>query len=271
MDYSVLLHHLETIVRKAGQYILGANGESSEEKSNSKDLVTAADIKAQNIIEKEISHIFPGSILVSEEYPEEDRTKIYNPEFTGFIIDPIDGTFNFKRDMRESGVSIGYINNGEPVVGVLYDPYKDELYSAVKGQGSFRNGKKIKVSPQTELQDASISTSNSYDDIAMARNLRRHLSIYESTGVMPWTSCGGSAVLIMANVACGRVDAYHHNGLKPWDNAAAFLVVSEAGGVVVRLNGEPATFTDSSVIIGTPAIVSKLQSIFSEIDQDLLN
>ena len=195
---------------------------------------------------------------------------MFAKDFTGYVLDPIDGTYNFKRDMKESAISIGYIENGTPIRGVIYDPYKDEMYSTEKGKGAFRNGEPIHVSSQNEIAGASVATSNSYDDEAMARNIRRHLEIYKETGHMPWTNCPGSGVLIMSNIACGRFDVYHHNGLKPWDNAAAFLLVTEAGGEVCKLNGTDSHFTDSDVIIGNPAMVQKLKQVFSTIDPILL-
>lgn len=261
---------LQTIARQAGKYISGSSELRSTDKSNRKDFVTIADIKSQRIIEDELSRAFPDVTTLSEEHPEEKRQQLFDPDFAGFVIDPIDGTYNFKRDMRESAISIGYVENGVPQTGVIYDPYKDELYAATKGQGATRNGQPIAVSSQHELEGASIATSNSYDDAAMARNLQRHLAIYEHTGHMPWTSCPGSGVMIMAYVACGRFDAYHHNGLKPWDNAAAFLLIREAGGVVLTLQGEEAPFTSSSVLTGNPQLAGKLQSIFAKINQDLL-
>lgn len=266
---------LTAIVKEAGVYMKGAvsDGVYTTEKSNVKDFVTVADIKTQNIIAKRLCEHFPSAIILSEEDSEETQAAMYEPDFTGFVLDPIDGTYNFKRDMRESAISIGHINGGEADFGVIYDPYKDELFSAEKkGKGAFRNNKPIQVSGQTGLEGANIAISNSYDDAAMERNLRRHLSIYEQIGSMPWTSCAGSGVLIMTNIACGRVDTYHHNGLKPWDNAAAFLLVNEAGGVVTSLRGEPVGFTANAVIIGSKAVTKELLSIFSKLpNQELLS
>lgn len=258
------------VAREAGQFMLGSTDRTSTDKSNTKDFVTVADIKSQAILRDRLLEIEPGAIVLSEEDTEEERAALYDRGFTGYVLDPIDGTYNFKRDMRESAISVGYVENGEPVRGVVYDPYKDEMFTAERGGGAFRNGQPIRVSDQTELAGASIATSNSYDDEAMARNLRRHLAIYEKTGHMPWTNCPGSGVLIMTNIACGRFDAYHHNGLKPWDNAAAFLLVQEAGGEVCRLDGTPARFTESSVIVGNRAIVAILKEIFAGIDPVLL-
>lgn len=262
---------MEQVAREAGAFMLGAQDlRESSEKSNAKDFVTVADIKSQDLIRTKLREQFPDASILSEEDPEEERTVMFQPDFTGFVLDPIDGTYNFKRDMRESAISIGWVENGQSVTGAIFDPYRDELYRAERGKGAFRNGEPIHVSGQTELAGSSIATSNSYDDEAMARNLKRQLAIYEQTGVMPWTSCPGSGVLIMAWVACGRIDAYHHNGIKPWDNAAAFIIAREAGATVLNLAGEEARFTTSTLLIGTPIIVDKLQGIFAKVPHELL-
>ncbi|MDN5275113.1 MAG: inositol monophosphatase [Candidatus Saccharibacteria bacterium] len=264
------LTSMTAIAREAGQYMRGSSETDSTDKTNTKDFVTVADIKSQAILRDRLLENEPEAVVLSEEDSEEMRAAMYEPDFTGYVLDPIDGTYNFKRDMKESSISIGFIEDGTPVRGVIYDPYKDEMYTVEKGMGAFRNGNAIHVSSQNDIVGASVATSNSYDDEAMARNLRRHLSIYEKTGHMPWTNCPGSGVLIMANIACGRFDVYHHNGLKPWDNAAAFLLVSEAGGEVCTLDGSPARFIDNAVIIGNSAMVSLLRETFTTIDPILL-
>lgn len=266
-----MIEEMKKAALKAGEYMRSTTERASTEKSNAKDFVTVADIKSQDILREELLRSFPDATILSEEDTEEARAAMYAPSFTGFILDPIDGTYNFKRDMRESAISIGYVEKGQPVAGVIYDPYREELYETEAGKGAFRNGEKIVVSSQTELSGASIATSNSYDDKAMERNLRRHLAIYESTGVMPWTSCPGSGVLILAWAACGRIDAYHHNGLKPWDNAAGFLLIREAGGVVHDLaRPADAPFTVAAVVTGASSITTQLEGIFQSIDQELL-
>lgn len=271
-DLHSLTEHLGNIAKEAGAFIRGpsAHEVKVKGKTNKKDFVTSADIRSQDMICSRLQQIFPHIQVVSEEHDESQRASLFKTDFTGFVIDPIDGTYNFKRDMRESAVSIGYIEKGAPRAGVIYDPYKNELFSVKKGYGARRNGVKIAVSQQTDLSGASITTSNSYDDAAMARNLKRHLAIYDRTGVMPWTSCTGSGVLIMAGIACGRFDAYHHNGLKPWDNAAAFLLVKEAGSTVERIDGGISRFTDTTVLMGTPGVTSILRDIFTNIEPALL-
>lgn len=266
-----MIEEMKNAALKAGEYMRSATERDATEKSGAKDFVTVADIKSQDILREELQKAFASEVILSEEDVEEARRAMYQPEFTGFVLDPIDGTYNFKRDMRESAISIGYIQNGQPVAGVVYDPYREELFEAEAGKGAFKNGQKISVSQQAELAGASIATSNSYDDKAMERNLRRHLGIYEMTGIMPWTSCPGSGVLILAWVACGRLDAYHHNGLKPWDNAAAFLLIREAGGIVHNLDGTgDAPFTAAAMVAGAPVIVGRLEAAFRSLDPELL-
>jgi len=266
-----MIDEMKKAALKAGEFMRSSTERDATEKSNVKDFVTVADIKSQDILRGELQRAFPDAAILSEEDEEEARAAMYAPDFTGFVLDPIDGTYNFKRDMRESAVSIGYIENGQAVRGVVYDPFRNELFEAESGKGAYRNGKKIAVSGQAELAGSSIATSNSYDDKAMERNLRRHLALYEATGVMPWTSCPGSGVLILAWIACGRIDAYHHNGLKPWDNAAAFLLIREAGGTVHNLaDASDAPFTTAAMIAGTPQIVGRLEDVFRSVDQELL-
>lgn len=264
---------MERAAREAGAIILGnkSSNRRSSTKTSQRDLVTVADIKSQNVITAHLQKEFPHIVVLSEELPSQQQKAVFDANFTGFVVDPIDGTYNFKRDMRESAVSVAYVENGEPQAGVVLDPYKDEMYTVIKGGGAMRNGEPVRVSGQTDLRGASVATSNSYDDQAMAQNLRRHLAMYDNAGIMPWTNCAGSGVLILTYLACGRMDIYHHNGLKPWDNAAAFLLIREAGGKVLTLKGEEARFTTNNVLAGTPALVDQLTKVFSSFDEALLN
>jgi len=263
---------MERAVLEAGQYMLGTDPIEVDQttKSNQKDFVTVADIKSQDMLRTSLQSAFPDAVILSEEDSEADRAALFEPDFTGYVLDPIDGTYNFKRNMRESAISIGYIEAGKIMAGVILDPYRNELYKAVVGEGAFCNDKLVNVSSQTELAGASVITSNSYDSAAMARNLERHLAIYHATGEMPWTGCQGSGVLNMTYVASGRTDAFHHNGTKPWDNAAAFLIVTEAGGIVTGLDGSEVNFTTTHFLMGTPAIHEQLLTVFKTLPAELL-
>lgn len=257
---------------EAGAYILNSDERQHTDKSNKKDFVTVADIKSQDILRQSLERSFPSAIILSEEDSEEERAKLFEPDFTGFVLDPIDGTYNYKRDLRESAISIGEVVNGEIVRGAVFDPYKNELFTAELGKNAYRNGELITVNQHySGLDGASIGTSNSYSGEAMLRNLDRQRAITDVTGIMPWVTLHGSGVLIMTNIACGRFDAYHHNGLKPWDNAAAFLIIREAGGIVETLTGEEAPFTSATVLTGTPGAIKDLREVFAKIDPALLS
>jgi myo-inositol-1(or 4)-monophosphatase len=262
---------MKNIARAAGAFMLGADGlRSSKMKSNANDFVTVADIKSQDLIRKELLAAFPGELIVSEEDDNEERQQLQAEDFTGFVIDPIDGTYNFKREMRESAISIGYIENGKSICGVIFDPYRDELYEAELGKGARCNDLPIHVSKQEELAGSSVATSNGYDFAAAERNLERQIAIYKQTGVMPWISCPGSAVLTLAWIARGRVDAMHHTGFKPWDTAAAFIILSEAGGKITTLDGKEASFMDARLLAGNPVIVDRLNDVFGKLSPELL-
>ncbi len=255
----------------AGKFMLNPEANmASVQKTSANDFVTVADIKSQNMLRKHLAAAFPEAVILSEEDPKDRRDELFRPDFTGFVLDPIDGTYNFKRGMQESAISIGYIEHGEPKVGVIYDPYKNELYETGKGKGAWCNSKPIHVSKQQSLEGASIATSNGYDYDAAVRNFQRQIAIHDKTGVMPWTSCPGSVVLVMAWVAAGRIDAIHHTGFKPWDNAAGLLLVREAGGIAHNLQRKEARFTDAALLVATPVVGHALEEIFSSLDPTFL-
>jgi myo-inositol-1(or 4)-monophosphatase len=264
------LETMETCVRKAGVFIRGSVDRHHTKKSNSKDFVTVADIESQEIMRKELERRYPGDAILSEEDDKAVRLAMYDEGFTGYVIDPIDGTYSFKRGIMESAVSVGYIQDGEPVGGAVYDPLRDECYTVERGSGAFRDDTRIEVGQLSSLEGANVAMGNNYDDASMARNLQRQLQIYWQTGTMPWTSCPGSSVLSMAWTACGRIDGYHHNGLSPWDNAAAFLLVEEAGGEVQTLAGGRARYISSTVLMGNSAIVGCLREAFASLPGGLL-
>lgn len=239
---------------KAGEEILkyDPNTVSTEVKSTAGDLVTAADLSSEKVITELIQASFPEDLIISEETEAGQELLVADKldRLTGWILDPIDGTNNFKKGMSYSGISIGYIENGIPVLGAVYDPYRRELYLAEKGKGATRNGRPVHVSEKSVLDaGARICTSNSYEGGTQA-NLER----YTKLGHV-WVDVLGSAVLIMTDVASGRLDLYHHNGLKPWDNAAAFLIAEEAGAKITDLAGSPTNWLTREVVVGNPELV----------------
>ena len=238
----------------AGQEVLrfDPNTVETEVKSTAGDLVTAADLASEKVITQIIKASFPDDLVISEETKEgQELLTLENlRQLTGWVIDPIDGTNNFKKGMAYSGISIGYIENGQIIIGAVYDPYRKELYIAEKGKGATRDGQPIHVSDKAIFDAGTrVCTSNSYEGGTQA-NLDRFTKLGHV-----WVDVLGSAVLIITDVACGRLDLYHHNGLKPWDNAAAFLIAEEAGAKITDLQGRPTTWLTDEVVIGNPTLV----------------
>lgn len=249
------IHCMSDAITKAGATILSHDPRTVAvtTKTTAGDLVTAADTASEQVIIATIKAAFPNDLVISEETIQgQELLKPANlAQLTAWVIDPIDGTNNFKRGMAYSGISIGYIENGLPVLGMVYDPYRKELYSAQRGKGATRNGEAINVGGQVVFDAGTrVCTSNSYDAGGTQANLNR----YTRLGHV-WVDVLGSAVLIMTDVASGRLDLYHHNGLKPWDNAAAFLIAEEAGAKITGLKGQSVTWLTNEVVIGNPKLV----------------
>ncbi len=244
-------------LKAAGEVILhyDLNRLESQAKSSVGDLVTSADLESEKIIRNIIANDLPDDLLISEETAEGQDLLTVNKlhELSGWVIDPIDGTNNFIRGMRYSGVSIGYIENGSIVLGGIINPYTDEIYLAETGKGATCNGQLILVSSKTIFdKNTRVCTSNFQENGGTLENLAR----YQKLGDV-WVDSLGSAVLIMVDVASGKLDLYHHNGLKPWDNAAGFLILSEAGAKIVGLKGEPISWLSNEVVAGNPLLVDE--------------
>jgi myo-inositol-1(or 4)-monophosphatase len=228
-------------------------------KSTAGDIVTAADLGSEKVIIETIKSKFPDDTVISEETAsshvalnEENLTHL-----TGWIVDPIDGTNNYKHGMAYSGISIGYVEAGEIVLGGILNPYRSELYLAEQGSGATCNNKLIHVSLASEFNAGTrVCTSNSSAEGGTQSNLQR----YSKLGDV-WVDVLGSAVLIMADVASGKIDLYHHNGLKPWDNAAAFLIAKEAGAEIVGLQGQTINWLSNEIVLGNPVLVQKFIEI----------
>ncbi len=175
-----------------------------------------------------------------------------------WVIDPIDGTNNFRYQRNFSGISVGYVEKGVVKMGAIYNPFRNELYFAEKDQGAFLNDQKIAVGEQTELSKSVVATGNSYDPAGTRQSLELLLKLNPT----PWVLMRGSGVLEMCEVANGRMDLYFHTVHKPWDNAAAFLLIEEAGGVVKGFKGEDISFLSPKVIVGNSALVEQCVKAF---------
>ncbi len=155
---------------------------------------------------------------------------------TVWIVDPLDGTRNFAEGIPLFCVSIGIIVEGLPVVGVIYDPIHDEMFSAVGGKGAFCNGEPIHVSEETSIEDGLISISWVRRKVDRGQYVRYVEKVSHHTS---YFRRFGSAALAMAYVACGRTLAYLQGGLNPWDVAGGLVIVQEAGALITDLSGRP--------------------------------
>jgi myo-inositol-1(or 4)-monophosphatase len=175
-----------------------------------------------------------------------------------WVIDPLDGTTNFAHGYPRFAVSIGVEHEGEPAVGVVYDPLLDECYHAVAGGGAFRNGKPIRVSRETAFDRALLATGFAYDKRENDDNLVEFRAVLKTAREL---RRDGSAALDLCYVACGRLEGYWEHKLKPWDVAAGGLIVCEAGGRVSDRDGGPAWRSGAEIVATNGALHDALLAV----------
>lgn len=205
------------------------------------DPVTESDFQSQELIIRELSRAFPAHGFLAEETGAPDR----NPSDGCWIIDPLDGTVNFAHGFPMFAVSIAFQWRGEVICGVVYDPLRDELFEAGRGQGARLNGQAIQVSQIDELDQALLGTGFPYNVSAHldATITRFQRLVAAAQGVRR----PGSAAIDLCYLAAGRFDAFWEEGLKPWDTAAAVLIVTEAGGRVSDFAGKSFALSSSNL------------------------
>jgi myo-inositol-1(or 4)-monophosphatase len=219
--------------RDAGHVLMEKFGRiTAVTKKGDINLVTEADLASEELIVERIRSHYPRHSILAEEGG--DVIKIEGEKTWKCIIDPLDGTTNYAHGYPCFCVTLALEHDGEIVVGVTFDPTRNELFSAEKGRGSALNGKSIRVSSTEKLSEALIVTGFPYD-FKQRENFARHLTefLLSSRGVRR----DGSAAIDMAYVACGRFDGFWEEGLNPWDVAAGKLLIEEAGGVITYYDG----------------------------------
>jgi myo-inositol-1(or 4)-monophosphatase len=214
------------------QDYLGKVEDATTEKGRPGDLVTAADKASEKVILEIINRHFPQHSILAEE-----SGKLGNQasEYL-WAIDPLDGTTNYAHQYPCFAVSIGLLIQGVPQVGVIYDPFHNELFRAAAGLGATRNRRPMKVSQTSELSKSLLTSGFAYDRRETTDN--NYAEFCHLTHLTQGVRRGGSAALDLAYVACGRVDGYWERGIAPWDVAAGIILVQEAGGKVTAYNGE---------------------------------
>lgn len=202
------------------------------EKTCASDLVTEADLESQHAIQSLISREFPHHGFLGEE----EGTCSKGDSGYRWIVDPLDGTSNYVHGFPYYAVSIGVERDGTLVAGIVYDPNRDEMYTASLGGGTWCNGRRLAVSQVATLQKSLLVASFPPGAGPQSEAIRRFLSVLPKAQTIQRT---GSAALNLANLAAGRVDGFWSFSLKPWDVAAGALLVTEAGGMITTTSGSP--------------------------------
>jgi myo-inositol-1(or 4)-monophosphatase len=221
------------------------------------DLVTEADRASEAYIVREIRRLFPDHAVVAEEGGGCAGTSGYR-----WYVDPLDGTTNFAHGFPIFAVSMGLEKDGEMVAGVIYDPTRDELFAAEKGSGARLNGEPFKVSTIPRIEEALVATGFP----SRKRHVNPNIHFYHQMNMRTHgVRRPGAAAIDMAYVACGRLEAFWEFHLHPWDIAAGKLLVSEAGGCVTEISGQPHRMDSPSILATNGALHEQMLEAFEEI------
>ena len=252
------MHPMLTIAvraaRRAGSIINRAAlaGGVQVKSKRANDFVTEVDRAAEAAVIEAIRKSYPEHAILGE---ESGASGAAGAEFR-WIIDPLDGTTNFIHGFPQYAVSIGVEHHGALAHAVVYDPSRDELFTASKGRGAFLNDRRIRVSKCVKLADALVGTGFPFKELNRVELYMKQLRylMEHSSGVRR----AGAAALDLAYVACGRLDAFWELGLSPWDMAAGTLLIQEAGGLVSDVNGDQTFMASGDVVAGAPKVFTAL-------------
>jgi myo-inositol-1(or 4)-monophosphatase len=253
---------MSAIAREAGALLLSYfhQGLKIEYKGDA-DLVTAADRASEALIRERIREQFPQHDVLGEEQGLSDQGSDYR-----WYVDPLDGTTNFAHGYPVFCVSmaleLGRADQGRRIAGVVYDPTRDELFTAEQGRGAHLDGKPIHVSKATQLKECLVATG--FPSHKRHKNPNIHF-YHQITLRTHGVRRAGSAALDLCNVASGRFDGFWEFNLNPWDTAAGALIVEEAGGKVSRFDGSPFQLDSRETLASNGLVHDALLSEFKEI------
>jgi myo-inositol-1(or 4)-monophosphatase len=227
------------------------------------DLVTEADRASERLVVERLRSHFPTHSIVAEEGGGNESSSDYR-----WFVDPLDGTTNFAHSFPVFGVTLGLERAGEMIAGVVYDPTRQEMFTAERGSGAYLNNRRIHVSAARRLTDSLASTG--FPSRKRRHNVNIHF-YYQLAMASHGVRRTGSAAIDLSYVACGRLDFFWEFGLKPWDVAAGSLLVSEAGGRVSEMRGAGHSVTSSDdVLADNGALHEEILALFSELFQGKL-
>jgi len=214
------------------------------------DFVTVSDKKVEKIIIDELEKARPNYSILSEEAGEINKGKEFR-----WILDPIDGTANFLHGIPHFAISIGLEQNDEIICGIIYDPIKDEMFVAEKGNGSYLNNQRIRVSKRSKLINCIIFTGGPKRDAENRSLVLEEYKKFSSNVLIPIRKFG-SAALDMAYVAAGRIDGFWQRNLNYWDIAAGIVLIKEAGGYVTDFEGGK-EYIKNKTVLATNSIITE--------------
>ena len=233
------------IVRAAGEIILSREGADAIQTKAAQDFVTAVDFRVQTFIQSALRENWPEIQFMGEEKDNSDIdfAKPY------WVLDPIDGTTNFIHDFHASVISLALVCDHDPIFGVVFNPSTGEEFTGIRGEGAYLNGCPIQASTVGSLSEALIFVGTApYRRTEMDGNFRRIQRVYLSAHDIRRFGC---TALELCYIACGRADGQFEFGTKPWDIAAGWLILREAGGEVVSVDGGPPPLDGESAIVST--------------------
>ena len=249
--------------RKAGAIINRASLDLDQLTVRSKqdrDYVSEVDQMAERAIIETLLDAYPKHAILAEESGAIPSTQGGSEDYT-WIIDPLDGTTNFLHGLQQYSVSIALKHKGQITQAVVYDPARNELFTASRGAGAFFNDRRLRVTKRTRLEECLIGTGFPFRDFSFAEaytNMFRDMMRATSGLRRP-----GSAALDLAYVACGRYDGFWEMHLKPWDLAAGSLLVQEAGGLVGNFVGNEGFLDSGNIVAANPKIFSQMLQVIA--------
>jgi myo-inositol-1(or 4)-monophosphatase len=222
------------------------------------DLVTEADRASERLVVERLRSHFPAHAIMAEEGGGHESSSEYR-----WFVDPLDGTTNFAHSFPVYNVTLGLERAGEMIAGVVYDPTRQEMFTAERGAGAYLNNRRIHVSAIKRLSDSLASTG--FPSRKRHHNVNIHF-YYQLAMASHGVRRTGAAAIDLAYVACGRLDFFWEFGLKPWDVAAGSLLVAEAGGRVSDMRGAAHSVTASDdVLADNGALHDEVLGMFSQI------
>ncbi len=236
-------------VRESGRIFLNTSLKNNYQTKSAANFVTQIDCQVQDYLVAELDKLLPGCNIITE---ESERNLLQLKEYT-WILDPVDGTTNLIHDYNHSAISLALFSEQKPVLAIIYNPYRGEIFTAEPGKGAYLNQQRINVSGNRFLKDSLIGFGTTpYDRSKADRTFAIAQKVFMNCHDIRRT---GSAALDLAYVACGKTDGFFEMNLMPWDYAAGRIIVEEAGGQVTAWDGKQPSILSPGSIVATNGLI----------------